>query len=158
MKKITIIDLGTIMLASYFLCCACNNVTALTNRTSTKKYPNPLIGTSWIITNNKIIGLNQNDSLFLLTKKNNTISIWNYYAITFTDSIHFMSYDSWECGNDCFTRTFGHYTFVNAYKINFYTDSITRHGTCNEPTVYTDTLPGQMFNIALDKHTLKMIK
>ena len=115
-------------------------------------YPNPLDQTKWILTNNKIVGLNLMDTLFLVTKKYDTVQIQNYYAIEFTENVHFNSYDSWECGNDCFTKTFGHYKFVKESEIELYTDSITRRGICKKPTEFTDKFPKQIFTIQKGKN------
>lgn len=142
------------------LCVGCNNNQINISNISTdlSAYPNPLKQTKWVVTNNKIVGLNLMDTLFLLTKKYDTVQIWNYYAIEFTDNVHFNSYDSWECGNDCFTETFGHYKFVKEFEIELYTDSITRRGICNSATEFTDKLPKQIFIIQKDKNELKFTK
>ncbi|WP_316797273.1 hypothetical protein [Pedobacter agri] len=66
---------------------------------------------------------------------------WSGNTIKFVDSLHFVSaYQAW-CGNDCFTSVFGRYEFVDSLKVRFYTDSITRSGECEAPTVYGNKPP-----------------
>ncbi|WP_051878734.1 hypothetical protein [Chryseobacterium sp. FH1] len=98
-----------------------------------KNYENYLVNTTWLINNEKLVGYEIVEKQFILKKKNDTALIWNFSAIEFTDKEKFTSYNSWECGNDCFTSIDGTYKFVDKSEIEFQIESITRTGTCEAP-------------------------
>lgn len=158
MKTSTTIWQSKILFSALILIFGFTFSTKLNAQTASKTQTNPLKGTKWIITNNKIVGLNQNDKIFELTKKSEDVQIWNYHAIEFIDDSNFQSYDSWECGNDCFTATYGNYKFIENSKIEIRTDSITKYGTCEAPTKYTANVPTQTFQLMKIKDTLKFKK
>ncbi|SJN46897.1 hypothetical protein FM120_18570 [Sphingobacterium faecium PCAi_F2.5] len=68
-----------------------------------------------------------------LSKKIDTALLFNFYAIDFIDDDRFKSYDSWECGNDCFTAIVGRYYFTGIDQIEMEVDRITHSGTCEVP-------------------------
>ena len=102
-------------------------------KTVVRNYENYLSHTTWLIKDEKLVGYETGEKHFILTKKNDTAQIWNFSAIEFTDKNKFRSYNSWECGNDCFTSVDGKYKFVDKSEIEFEIESITRTGTCEEP-------------------------
>lgn len=102
-------------------------------KTVAHNYDNYLNNSIWLIKNEKLIGLETDEKQFILTKKNDTAMIWNFSAVEFTDKNKFRSYNSWECGNDCFTTIDGKYQFVEASKIEFQIENISRTGTCEAP-------------------------
>ena len=102
-------------------------------KTVVKNYENYLNNSTWLIKNEKLIGYEIGEKQFILNKKNDTALIWNFSAIEFTDKGKFTSYNSWECGNDCFTSIDGKYKFVDKSEIEFQIESITRTGTCEAP-------------------------
>jgi hypothetical protein len=100
-------------------------------------YPNTLAGTQWIIANYRIIGYNQHDTAaFELHPFDTTVFITNFSAIRFTDSTHYESYNSWECGNDCFITVNGTYAFTKSNEVSFYVDSIQQTRECGGPTIH----------------------
>lgn len=102
-------------------------------KTGAHNYDNYLNNSTWLIKNEKLIGLETDEKQYILTRKNDTAMIWNFSAVEFTDKNKFKSYNSWECGNDCFTAIDGKYQFVEASKIEFQIENITRTGTCEAP-------------------------
>lgn len=98
------------------------------------KHQNYLKNTNWVIANDRLIGIEPGDSEYQLSLKSDTAQMWNYSAVEFQNDKNFTSYNSWECGNDCFTATFGTYEFTGINEIKFETDSITTAGTCDAPT------------------------
>lgn len=102
-------------------------------KTVVHNYDNYFNNSTWLIKNEKLIGYETDEKQFILTKKNDTAMIWNFSAIEFTDKNKFRSYNSWECGNDCFTAVDGKYQFVEASRIEFQIENITRTGTCEAP-------------------------
>lgn len=105
--------------------------------TAAVHYPNTLAGTQWIIANYRIIGYNQQDTAaFELHPFDTTVFITNFAAIRFTDSTHYESYNSWECGNDCFITVNGRYAFTKSNEVSFYVDSIQHRNQCAAPTIY----------------------
>lgn len=98
-----------------------------------KNFDNYLNNSTWLIKNEKLIGYETDEKQFILTKKKDTAVIWNFSAVEFTDKNKFRSYNSWECGNDCFTAIDGKYQFVEASKIEFEIENIAHTGTCEAP-------------------------
>lgn len=102
-------------------------------KTLVKNYDNFLANSTWLIKNEKLVGYETGEKQFILTRKNDTALIWNYSAIEFSEKNKFKSYNSWECGNDCFTSVDGKYKFVDKSEIELQIESITRTGTCEQP-------------------------
>lgn len=105
--------------------------------TATVHYPNTLAGTHWVIANYRVIGYDQHDTAaFELHPFDTTVFITNFSAIRFTDSTHYESYNSWECGNDCFITVNGRYAFTKSNEVSFYVDSIQQTRECGGPAIY----------------------
>jgi len=103
-----------------------------------KHFPNTLANKKFLTEG--LIGLTTDKSDYLLNDSAVTVG-WVGDIVNFVDSVHFESaYVAW-CGNDCFTRVYGRYYFVDSLKVSFYTDSITLSGECEAPTEYTKTRP-----------------
>jgi len=103
-----------------------------------KHFPNTLANKKFLTQG--LIGLTTEKSDYLLNDSAVTVG-WVGNTVRFVDSLHFVSaYVAW-CGNDCFTRVYGRYYFVDSLKVSFYTDSITRSGECEAPTEYTKSRP-----------------
>ena len=103
-----------------------------------KHFPNTLAHEKFLTEG--LIGLTTEKSDYLLNDSIVTVG-WVGNTVRFVDSVHFVSaYVAW-CGNDCFTRVYGRYYFVDSLKVSFYTDSITRSGECEAPTQYTKSRP-----------------
>ena len=96
-------------------------------------FPNDLKNTYWIINSGGLITLD-GEQIYDLSKRIDTALILNFHAIDFLDEGKFKSYDSWECGNDCFTAIYGRYYFTEANQIKMEVDSISTSGTCLAPT------------------------
>jgi hypothetical protein len=100
-------------------------------------YPNSLKGSKWIIADYRIIGYDARDTAtFELFPFDSTVNTFNFAAVRFKDSAHYESYNSWECGNDCFITVNGTYAFTQSNEVSFYVDSIQRTGECAAPTIY----------------------
>lgn len=81
----------------------------------------------------EIVGLVYSDTYTL--QKPDTTQRFSYgNNIVFTDSIHFTSYYTAWCGNDCFTTVYGTYKLQHENEISFTVDSVTYHGDCAAPT------------------------
>lgn len=129
----------TTVLYSFLTFIFLNNCEKGKEKTVAHNYDNYLNNSIWLIKNEKLIGLETDEKQFILTKKNDTAMIWNFSAVEFTDKNKFKSYNSWECGNDCFTAIDGKYQFVEASKIEFQIENITRTGTCEAPVEHFAT-------------------
>lgn len=104
-----------------------------TDKRPAAKHDNYLTKTQWLIRNFKVIGTDNSAEEYILYKNKDTSQLWNFSAVDFTDESHFTSYNSWECGNDCFTTTDGTYRFVGESKVELQIDSIRNTGICEEP-------------------------
>ncbi len=137
---------------------SCNNSSEIKSQINKKdSFINYLKNTSWVITNEKIIGFDSKSDIYELIPKTDSIQ-FNFYGINFTNNVNFESYDSWECGNDCFTTTYGHYDFIETDKIKIYTDSISRNGTCEQPTIHLTNKKFQVFTILKNKNKVTLTK
>ncbi|MEO6818114.1 MAG: hypothetical protein ABI204_00200 [Ginsengibacter sp.] len=123
-----------------------------------KSYPNFLQKTMWIIANDKLLGVSPSETLYNLTLKADSSLIWNFSAIEFIDQKQFTSFNSWECGNDCFTSVYGHYEFTDNDKIKLYCDSIKNYGTCEAPTEITKNRPPEEFVISKNENKIILRK
>lgn len=107
-----------------------------TKKADIKNHENYLTNTHWLIRNDKLIGLDSDETQFILYKRNDTAQIWNFSAVEFTDKEKFRSYNSWECGNDCFIAIDGKYKFIEKSEIEFQIEKISKTGICEEPPEY----------------------
>lgn len=120
-------------------------------------FPNYLKNTSWIINNGELI-IPDVEKNYSLSQRIDTAIISNFHAIDFLDEEKFKSYDSWECGNDCFTKVHGRYSFIGLNQLRLEVDSITKSGTCQAPTQTFNSLKILIFNISKEKQQLMLIK
>lgn len=74
------------------------------------------------------------------------------------DEEKFQSYDSWECGNDCFTEVYGRYYFSEANQIKMEVDSISQSGTCQALTEIFKPAKDMVFDIVKKGEQLELIK
>lgn len=120
-------------------------------------FPNTLKNTHWII---EAGGLIKPDGAkdYYLSKRIDSAFILNFHAIDFLDAENFKSYDSWECGNDCFTEVHGKYYFTETNRIDMEVDSITHWGTCDEPKQIFKPVKEMSFNIAKDGKQLRLVR
>ncbi|WP_333662348.1 hypothetical protein [Chishuiella changwenlii] len=121
------------------------------------KFPNNLKNTQWIIDMGGLI-TPDGEKIYYLSKRDKTAFIYNFQAIDFLDDKNFKSYDSWECGNDCFTAIFGTYYFTKSNQIQLKVDSITSSGTCMSPTQIFKPSKVITFNLSKEKTQLKLTK
>jgi len=132
-----------------------NDLTPVVN----KHFPNTLVNKKFAT--EKLIGLTTDKSDYLLSDyqlMDTTMAAeWSGNTVKFMDSVHFVSaYQAW-CGNDCFTSVFGRYYFADTLKVSFYTDSITRSGECEAPTVYTKSRPAfDLFLVKMPNGSLQL--
>lgn len=107
--------------------CGCQNI-----GNQKTDFPNHLKNTEWIVDVGGLILPNGEQSYTLSPK--NTALLFNFHAIDFLDSEKFVSYNSWECGNDCFTKVYGTYSFTETDRITMAIDSVTKSGYCEKST------------------------
>lgn len=120
-------------------------------------FANDLKSTSWIIKQGGLIDLD-GEKTFHLSKRIDTALIFNFYAIDFLDEVRFISYDSWECGNDCFTQIYGRYYFSKKDQIEMQVDSIARSGTCEAATQIFTISKIMSFNMVKTGGQLQLIR
>nr|WP_315028191.1 hypothetical protein [uncultured Chryseobacterium sp.] len=128
-------------------------------KTEIKKsnFPNYLQNSHWIVDRGGLIAPN-GDKIYDLSKRRDSAMMLNFYAIDFLDEEKFKSYDSWECGNDCFTEIHGKYYFTKAHQIEMEVDSISRWGTCDAPTQIFNPAKEMVFDIVEESEQLKLIR
>ncbi|WP_326983241.1 hypothetical protein VUJ46_01450 [Chryseobacterium sp. MYb264] len=110
-------------------------------------FQNDLKNTRWIVDSGGIIGAG-GDSVYYLSRRIDSLQLFNFHAIDFLDEEKFTSYDSWECGNDCFTRAFGRYYFTGNQKVIMEIDSISTIGTCMAPTRIFEPSETRIFDLS----------
>jgi len=120
-------------------------------------FPNDLKNSKWIIQEGGLFTID-GDTTYRLSKRIDTAFIFNLYAVDFLDQERFTSYDSWECGNDCFTQIFGRYYFTKADQIEMQVDSIARSGTCEAPTQVFTISKVMSFNMVKKGDQLQLIR
>ena len=119
--------------------------------------PNNLKNTFWIIANGGIIQP-EGGKEYLLNQKVDSTIMMNYQAINFSDEQHFVSFDSWECGNDCFTTVYGRYYLTSSSTIEMEVDSISKDGTCQTPIKILKPAKKIVFNLVKNKNELYLTK
>jgi len=120
-------------------------------------FPNELKNTHWIIDSGGLIAPD-GDTTYELSKRVDSALIFNFYAVNFVDEEKFESFDSWECGNDCFTEIYGRYYFVLANQIEMEVDSIRKSGTCEAPTQVFRPAKDITFDIVKKGKQLQLIR
>lgn len=120
-------------------------------------FPNHLKNTHWIVDVGGLI-TPDGEKTYYLSKRIDTAVIFNFRAINFLDEEKFESYDSWQCGNDCFTEVFGRYYFTETNQIDMKVDSISQSGTCEGPTMIFKPSKDMSFNLVKEGRQLKLIR
>lgn len=125
---------------------------------SNTRFPNTLVNKKF--TTEKLIGLTHDESDYVLSNyrliDTSMAAEWAGNTIKFIDSTHFVSaYQAW-CGNDCFRSVFGRYQFIDSLKVRFITDSITRSGECEAPTVYGGKPPLDLYIVERPDGSLQL--
>lgn len=149
MKKNCALVFGSVILSMIFTC----------GKTEKKKadFPNTLKNTHWIIDSGGLIAP-EGEKVYYLSKRIDTALILNFHAIDFLDEEKFRSYDSWECGNDCFTEVHGRYYFTEPEQIEMEVDSITTRGTCEAPAKIFKPVKVMTFQISKEKAQLRLTR
>ncbi|MDN3706889.1 hypothetical protein QW060_07055 [Myroides ceti] len=122
-----------------------------------KHFPNDLKNTNWIVNSGGLI-TPDGEQIYDLTQKKDTAVIFNFHAVKFLDEEKFKSYDSWECGNDCFTEIHGKYYFTEANQIKMVVDSISTSGTCLAPTQMFKPSKEMVFDLTREGEHLQLIR
>jgi len=120
-------------------------------------FPNELKNTHWIVDSGGLIAPG-GDKIYELSKRIDSVLILNFHAVNFLDEEKFESYDSWECGNDCFTKVYGRYYFTQADQIKMEVDSIRKTGTCEAPTQTFKPAKDMAFDIVKKGKQLQLIR
>ena len=120
-------------------------------------FPNYLKNTHWIVNYGGLISP-EGENTYELSKRIDTAFILNFHAIDFLDAEKFSSYDSWECGNDCFTNVHGRYYFTEANQIKMEVDSISKSGFCDVPTQVFRPSKEMVFNLVKKGTQLTLIR
>ncbi|AZA83544.1 hypothetical protein C1637_15175 [Chryseobacterium lactis] len=120
-------------------------------------FPNNLKSTRWIINAGGLIAP-VGEKTYYLSKRIDTAFILNFHAVDFLDAEKFKSYDSWECGNDCFTEIHGRYYFTEKNQIQMEVDSISTSGTCDAPTKIFKPAKNMSFNLMKEGEHLKLTR
>ncbi|MCT4236825.1 hypothetical protein HZP42_10555 [Elizabethkingia anophelis] len=120
-------------------------------------FPNYLRNTRWIVNEGGLIAPD-GEKTYYLSPRIDTAVIFNFHAVNFLDEEKFSSYDSWECGNDCFTKVYGKYYFMEANQIKMEVDSISTSGTCLAPTQIFKPSKEMVFDLVKEGEQLKLIR
>jgi hypothetical protein len=117
---------------------------------------NILKNTVWI--SDGIVGIDRTKNKYKLTKAPDKMGKWAGNMTSFDASNQFTSFYSAFCGNDCFTKAFGHYKFITPIRFALSVDSITYAGECKKPTERFLNPMKQVFQIETQKDTIYLIK
>ncbi|MGJ1198429.1 hypothetical protein ACR777_19950 [Sphingobacterium spiritivorum] len=120
-------------------------------------FPNYLKNTHWIVNEGGLIAPD-GEKTYYLSPRIDTGVIFNFHAVNFLDEEEFSSYDSWECGNDCFTKVYGKYYFTAANQIKMDVDSISTSGTCLAPTQIFKPSKEMVFDLVKEGEQLKLTR
>ncbi|SUJ29155.1 Uncharacterised protein [Sphingobacterium spiritivorum] len=120
-------------------------------------FPNYLKNTHWIVNEGGLIAPD-GERTYYLSPRIDTAVIFNFHAVNFLDEEEFSSYDSWECGNDCFTKVYGRYYFTAANQIKMEVDSISISGTCLAPTQIFKPSKEMVFDLVKEGVRLKLTR
>lgn len=119
-------------------------------------FPNYLKNTEWIVNEGGLI-TPDGGKIYSMSPRD-TALIFNFHAVNFLDDEKFKSYDSWECGNDCFTEVHGRYYFTEVNQIKMEVDSINQSGTCQAPTQVFKPAQNMSFTMAREGKQLKLVR
>ncbi|MDR6922124.1 MULTISPECIES: hypothetical protein [Chryseobacterium] len=119
--------------------------------------PNDLKNTHWIVDAGGLIKPD-GEKTYDLSPRIDTALIFNFHAINFLDDEKFESYDSWECGNDCFTEIYGRYYLTEVNRIEMEVDSIRQSGTCEAPVKIFKPAETMAFTMVKQGKQLQLMK
>ncbi|MDN3693277.1 hypothetical protein QWZ06_13780 [Chryseobacterium tructae] len=119
-------------------------------------FPNYLKNTEWIVNEGGLITPDGGKNYDLSPR--DTALIFNFHGMNFSDAEHFNSYDSWECGNDCFTEICGKYYFTGKNQIQMEIDSIRKSEFCDAPTQVFKPSKNMTFDLTKEGKQLKLIR
>ncbi|OPC35220.1 hypothetical protein BAX97_09970 [Elizabethkingia meningoseptica] len=120
-------------------------------------FPNYLKNTNWIVNAGGLI-TPEGEKTYDLSQKTDTAVVFNFHAVNFLDDEKFESYDSWQCGNDCFTEIHGRYYFTESNQIKMEIDSIRKSEFCDVPTQIFKPSKQMIFNLAKKGKQLKLVR
>ncbi|MCJ7936071.1 MAG: hypothetical protein MUW56_21195 [Chryseobacterium sp.] len=80
-------------------------------------FPDYLKNTNWIVDSGGLM-TPDGEKTYYLSRRIDSAIVFNFHAVNFLDEEKFKSYDSWECGNDCFTEIHGRYYFTETNQID----------------------------------------
>lgn len=120
-------------------------------------FPNYLKNTQWFV-DSEVLLHSDGVEVYLLSERTDSATRSNFQAMDFLDEEKFTSYDSWECGNDCFTTVYGRYFFIAIDQVEMQVDSIRKSGTCEIPTQVFKPSKMVVFDISKEKKQLKLTR
>lgn len=120
-------------------------------------FPNYLKNTSWIVNEGGLIAPD-GGKIYNLSPRIDTAVIFNFHAVNFLDEEKFSSYDSWECGNDCFTKVYGKYYFMETNQIKMEVDSISKSEFCDAPKQIFNPAKEIVFDLVKEGEQLKLTR
>lgn len=119
-------------------------------------FPNYLKNTEWIVNEGGLITPDGGKNYDLSPR--DTALIFNFHGINFSDAENFSSYDSWQCGNDCFTGVYGKYYFTEKNQIQMEVDSIRKSEFCDTPTQVFKPSKTMSFDLVKKGSQLQLIR
>ncbi|AZA89314.1 hypothetical protein EG343_01050 [Chryseobacterium nakagawai] len=119
-------------------------------------FPNYLKNTEWIVNEGGLI-IPEGGKSYDLSPRD-TALIFNFHGVNFSDAEHFNSYDSWQCGNDCFTGVYGKYYFTEKNQIQMEVDSIRKSEFCDVPTKIFNPSKEMVFDLVKRGVQLQLIR
>lgn len=120
-------------------------------------FPNYLKNTQWFV-ESEVLLHSDGEEVYLLSRRTDSATRFNFQAMDFLDDEKFTTYDSWECGNDCFTTVYGRYSFTGTDQVEMQVDSIGQSGTCQSPTRIFKPSKKVIFDISKEKTQLKLTR
>lgn len=120
-------------------------------------FPNYLKNTQWFVESEVLLHSDE-EEVYLLSRRTDSVTRFNFQAMDFLDDEKFTTYDSWECGNDCFTTVYGRYSFTGVDQVEMQVDSIGQSGTCQSPTRIFKPSKKVVFDISKEKTQLKLTR
>jgi len=127
------------------------------DRSKKSSFPNYLKNTQWFIESEVLLHSDE-EQVYLLSRRTDSATRFNFQAMDFLDDETFTSYDSWECGNDCFTTVYGRYFFTDTDQVEMQVDSIGQSGTCPSPTRIFKPSKKLVFDISKENTQLKLTR
>lgn len=119
-------------------------------------FPNYLKNTEWIVNEGGLITPDGGKNYELSPR--DTALIFNFHGVNFSDAEHFNSYDSWQCGNDCFTGVYGRYYFIEKNRIQMEVDGIRKSEFCDTPTKIFKPSKTMSFDLVKKEGQLQLIR